>query len=45
MYTPSHQPAVLVLEEEPFHMPQNFIGEVDVGVGQLKALNLGLGGS
>ena len=24
---------------------QNFIGEVDVGVGQIKALNLGLGGS
>ena len=29
-------PAILVLQDQPLHMLQQFIDEVDVGVGQLK---------
>ena len=38
-------PAVLVLQDKPLHVFQQFIDGVDGGVGQLKALDLGLCGS
>ena len=38
-------PAALDLQDWSLHTLQQFIDRVDVGVGQLKALNLGLGGS
>lgn len=38
-------PVVMILQDQPLHTFQKFIDEVDVGVGQLKSLNLGLGGS
>ena len=38
-------PAALALWDRPFHKLQHFTDEVDVGVYQLKALDLGLGGS
>jgi hypothetical protein len=38
-------PAALALWDRPFHKLQHFTDEVDVGVHQLKALDLGLGGS
>lgn len=44
--TPSHgDPAVLVLQAQHLHMVQQFLDEVDAGVSQLKALDLGLSGS
>ena len=33
------------LQDQPFHMLQQFRGEVDVGVAHLKALDLNLGDS
>lgn len=38
-------PAALHLQDWPFHALQQFIPEVDVGMGQLKALDLSLGSS
>ena len=38
-------PVALVLQDWLLDMLQQFINVVDVGVGQLKALDLGLGGS
>ena len=38
-------PAALELQDWTLHTLQQFIDGVDVGVGQLKALDLGLGGS
>ena len=38
-------PAALNLQDWPYHTLQQFIDGVDVGVGQLKALDLGLDGS
>lgn len=35
----------LVLEDQPLHALQHFINRTDIGPGQLKALDLGLGGS
>ena len=35
-------PAALDLQDPPFHTTQQFIDEVDVGVGQPRALGLGL---
>ena len=44
--TPIKYPVVsLDLQGLPFHMLLPFIDEVDLGVGQLKALDLVLGGS
>ena len=43
--TVSHGDSVaLVLKDPPFYMFQQSVGGVDVGVGQLKALHLGLTG-
>ena len=38
-------PTTLDLQDQPFHILWQFIDGVDVGMGQLKALDLGLGGS
>lgn len=38
-------PAALDLQARPFHMLQQIIDGVDAGVGEPKALDLGLGGS
>ena len=35
----------LAMQNWPLHVLQQFISGADVGVGQLKALDLGLGGS
>lgn len=37
-------PAAFVLQDQPLHLLQLFIGGVDVGVGQLKTVCLSLGG-
>jgi hypothetical protein len=38
-------PEALDLQDQPHHAPQQFIAGLDVGVSQLKVLDLGLGGS
>ena len=38
-------PAALDQQDWPFHVPQPVMDDVDFGVGQLKALDLRLGGS
>jgi hypothetical protein len=38
----SGDPAAFILQDWPLHVLQQFINEVDVGVGQLKALDLDL---
>ena len=38
-------PAAFVLQDQPLHVLEQFIHGVDVGVGQPKPLDLGLGGS
>ena len=38
-------PAALDHQDRPFHVLQQFMDDVDFGVGQLKTLDLGLGGS
>ena len=38
-------PAALEQQDWPFHVPQQFTIYVHLGVGQLKALDLGLDGS
>ena len=38
-------PVVLDQQDKPFRDPQQFIDNVNFGVGQLKVLDLGLGGS
>lgn len=52
--TPLSYPVVALCREDPtaldlkdwsFHLLQQFIGRVDVPVGQLRPLDLGLGGS
>lgn len=37
-------PAALDLQNQPFQPPQQFIDEVDIGMGQLKVLNMDMGG-
>lgn len=37
-------PAALVLQNQPIHILQQLIDDIDVGVDQLKAQDLGLGG-
>lgn len=37
-------PAALVMQHQPLHLLQLFIGGVDVGVGQLNTVSLGLDG-
>ena len=37
--------AALDLQDKTFHEPQQVTDDVDFGVGQLRALDLGLGGS
>ena len=37
--------AALDLQDKTFHEPQQVTDDVDFGVGQLKPLDLGLGGS
>ena len=39
------EPAALNQQNRSFHMSQPFADDIDVGVGQFRALDLGLGGS